>query len=91
MNNWRQVFRDGAVSGSIASVISTSVLSARGRQENGTPYAPTNAISHWFRFMRHSASSWRCVELQHQRCNRRGRFLLPYLMCDYSLHYGKGR
>ncbi|MFC7513506.1 hypothetical protein ACFQUU_00660 [Herbaspirillum sp. GCM10030257] len=48
MKSWRQAMRDGLISGSIASVLSTIVLSARGEQEEGTPYAPTNAISHWF-------------------------------------------
>jgi hypothetical protein len=47
MKTWPQAIRDGAISGSVASAASTAVLSARGEQENGTPYAPTNAISHW--------------------------------------------
>lgn len=48
MKSWPQAIRDGAVSGSVASVLSTAVLSARGQEEDGTPFAPTNAISHWF-------------------------------------------
>lgn len=48
MKTWREAIRDGAASGSVASVISTIVLAACGKIENGTPYAPTNAISHWF-------------------------------------------
>ncbi|WP_019142506.1 hypothetical protein [Noviherbaspirillum massiliense] len=48
MKSWRQALRDGAVSGSVASVLSTAALSAYGEQEDGTPYGPTNAISHWF-------------------------------------------
>lgn len=48
MKPWRLAVRDGLVSGSIASVLSTIVLSVRGKHEEGTPYAPTNAISHWF-------------------------------------------
>lgn len=47
MKTWSAAFRDGAVSGSLASILSTIVLSARGKTENGTPYAPTNATSHW--------------------------------------------
>lgn len=47
MKTWSQAIRDGAISGSVASAASTAVLSARGEEENGTPYAPTNAISHW--------------------------------------------
>ena len=48
MKSWRQAMRDGLISGSVASVLSTIVLSVRGEHEEGTPYAPTNAISHWF-------------------------------------------
>ena len=45
---WRQSMRDAAVSGTIAAVTSTAVLAAAGRAEAGSPYAPTNAVSHWF-------------------------------------------
>jgi hypothetical protein len=48
MKTWSEAIRDGVVSGGIASVVSTGVLGIRGEQEEGTPYAPTNAISHWF-------------------------------------------
>jgi hypothetical protein len=48
MKIWRQTLRDGLISGSIASASSTLTLSVCGKNENGTPYAPTNAISHWF-------------------------------------------
>lgn len=48
MKTWPEAIRDGAVSGSAASVLSTAVLGVRGQQEDGTPYGPTNAISHWF-------------------------------------------
>lgn len=48
MKTWPQALRDGAVSGSVASILSTAVLGARGQQEDDTPFAPTNAISHWF-------------------------------------------
>jgi hypothetical protein len=47
MKTWPEALRDGAVSGSIASVLTTAVLSGCGIRENGTPFAPTNAISHW--------------------------------------------
>jgi drug/metabolite transporter (DMT)-like permease len=47
MKTWREALRDGMLSGSVASLVSTVVLSQRGERENGTPYAPTNAISHW--------------------------------------------
>lgn len=48
MKNWPQALRDGAVSGSVGSILSTIVLSACGQKENGNPYGSTNAISHWF-------------------------------------------
>jgi hypothetical protein len=47
MKNWPEAIRAGAVSGSVASVLSTGVLAARGEQESDTLYGPTNAISHW--------------------------------------------
>ena len=48
MKTWSEAMQDGAVSGSVASVLSTAVLGAAGKVETDTPYAPTNAISHWF-------------------------------------------
>lgn len=47
MKSWGQAFKDGLVSGSIASVASTAVLTARGVREADTPYGPTNATSQW--------------------------------------------
>lgn len=47
MKDWKTAIRDGAVSGTVASVLSTAILSAMGRREAGSPYAPTNATSHW--------------------------------------------
>lgn len=66
MKTWPQAFRDGALSGSVASVLSTAVLGARGEKEDGTPFAPTNAISHWFwgdRAARQNAPSMRYTAL----------------------------
>ncbi len=48
MKAWSAAIRDGIVSGCIASLASTLVLGVRGKRESSTPYAPTNAISHWF-------------------------------------------
>ena len=62
MKTWPEAIRDGAISGSVASVLSTAVLGARGERENNSPYAPTNAISHWFwgdRAARHDEPSGR--------------------------------
>jgi hypothetical protein len=47
MKNWSASFRDGLISGSLASLVSTAVLALRGRSEAGSAYAPTNAVSHW--------------------------------------------
>lgn len=47
MKQWNQSLRDALLSGSIASVLSTLMLSVRGQQEVATPYAPTNATSQW--------------------------------------------
>ncbi|MGN6703307.1 MAG: hypothetical protein ACTHKB_10130 [Burkholderiaceae bacterium] len=48
MKSRSQTLVDAAESGSIASLLSTAVLALRGQQEDGTPYGPTNAVSHWF-------------------------------------------
>lgn len=42
-----KTLRDGLLAGSLASVLSTVVLALTGRKEAGSPYAPTNAVSHW--------------------------------------------
>ena len=47
MSNWKEALREGAVSGSIASVLSAAYLAWAGRR-NGAPAAPVNAVSHWF-------------------------------------------
>lgn len=62
MESWSNALRHSALSGSIASIASTAVLAARSEIENGTPYAPTNATSHWLwgeRAMRQDAPSLR--------------------------------
>lgn len=66
MKNWQEAIRDGTISGGVASLVSTAVLGRRGERENGTPYAPTNAISHWFwgdRAARHDEPSARYTAL----------------------------
>ena len=47
MPTWTQALREGAISGSVASILSTVALALAGRRENGTCAAPVNAISHW--------------------------------------------
>lgn len=47
MITWKQALREGAIAGSVASLLSTAALLLAGRRENGTVAAPVNAISHW--------------------------------------------
>lgn len=66
MKDWTTAIRDGAVSGAAASIVSTAVLSAMGRREAGSAYAPTNATSHWIwgdRAALQDAPSWRYTAL----------------------------
>ena len=52
--------------GAIASLLSTIVLALAGRREAGSPYAPTNAISHWLwgrPALSQAAPSWRHTAL----------------------------
>lgn len=62
MKRWGAAIRDGAVSGAAASVLSTAVLAAMGQREAGSPFAPTNATSHWIwgaRAVMQDEPSWR--------------------------------
>jgi hypothetical protein len=47
MPTWKQAFREGAVSGSLASLCSAAYLAWAGHRF-GEPAAPVNAVSHWF-------------------------------------------
>jgi hypothetical protein len=47
MSTWKQALGEGAVTGSIAAVLSASWLAWAGHRR-GTPAAPVNAVSHWF-------------------------------------------
>ena len=47
MENWSTVAQRGLVSGAASSIVSTAALAALGKLEAGSPYAPTNAVSHW--------------------------------------------
>jgi hypothetical protein len=48
MKSWREAWRDGLWSGSVASVASTLALALRGKQEVDSTFATTNVISRWF-------------------------------------------
>jgi hypothetical protein len=47
MNAWRIALREGALAGSLASLLSTAVLATAGLRQAGSAVAPTNAVSHW--------------------------------------------
>jgi len=47
MESWNTAFRRGLVGGATSSLLSTVALALLGRREAGSPYAPTNAVSHW--------------------------------------------
>ena len=47
MNRWEIALREGALAGSLASLLSTAVLATAGLRQAGSPVAPTNAVSHW--------------------------------------------
>lgn len=46
MITWKQALREGAVSGSFASILSAAWLAWAGSR-GGQPAAPLNAVSHW--------------------------------------------
>lgn len=46
MITWKQALREGAVSGSFASLLSAAYLAWAG-ERRGMPAAPVNAVSHW--------------------------------------------
>lgn len=48
MKPWSEAVKDGVISGAATSALSTVALAARGKQESGSSYGPTNAVSHWF-------------------------------------------
>jgi hypothetical protein len=73
MKTWRQARRDGAVSGSIASLLSTTALVVCGQREAGSPAAPTNAISHWF---------WGDHAAAHDEADKR------HTLVGYAIHHG---
>jgi len=61
MPTWKQAFREGAVSGSLASLLSAAYLAWAGHRR-GQPAAPVNAVSHWIfgdPALREDKPSWR--------------------------------
>lgn len=59
---WAQVLREGAVAGTVASVLSTAALAAAGRRQAGSVAAPVNAASHWLwgdESLREDRATWK--------------------------------
>ena len=47
MSPWRTALGEGAVTGTVAGLLSTAVLAVAGWREAGSAFAPINAVSHW--------------------------------------------
>ncbi len=73
MKTWSRALRDGATAGSLASLLSTAVLTVSGRREAGSPFAPTNAISHWI---------WGDHAAGHDEASKR------HTLVGYAIHHG---
>ncbi len=48
MIRWPELLRNAFVSGTTSALASLGVLVLSGRRETGSPFAPINAVSHWF-------------------------------------------
>jgi hypothetical protein len=47
MSPWKTALREGAVTGTVAALLSTAVLAVTGQRQAGSAVAPVNAVSHW--------------------------------------------
>jgi hypothetical protein len=47
MNPWKTALREGAITGTVAGLLSTAVLAISGQRQAGSAVAPINAVSHW--------------------------------------------
>ena len=72
MDNWKQVIIKGMLPGTLASLTSTGALALRGKQEAGSVFAGTNAISHW---------------LYGDKAFRRDGPSLQYTLVGYAIHH----
>ena len=70
--NWKEDVRKGLASGFYASMLSVTMLIARGRREVGSVHAATNATSHW---------AWGDV------AGRRNLFSPKYTLTGYAIHH----
>jgi hypothetical protein len=72
MPTWKQALREGAVSGSVASIFSAAYLAWAG-ERRGQPAAPVNAVSHW---------------IFGDRSLRQDEPSLMYTLTGYLIHHG---
>jgi len=72
MESWKRTARDALITGSVASIASTSALLACGAIEQRRPFAPVNAVSHWY---------WG------ERAARRDRPSFRYTVLGYITHH----
>lgn len=73
MTQWKTVLAQGALAGSLASLLSTAVLAFAGKREAGSAAAPINAVSHWY---------WGDEALHRQRTD------LTHTAVGYLTHHG---
>jgi hypothetical protein len=73
MHRWATALRDGALAGSLASVLSTVALARIGRRETGSAFAATDAVSHWL---------WGDEALQQDQADGR------YTLTGFAIHHG---
>ena len=71
--SWKQAWQDGLITGSAASALSTLTLAAGAQRDSGSPWAATNAISHWV---------WGEPALQASRPD------LRHTLLGYAIHHG---
>jgi len=73
MKKWTRVLAQGALAGSLASLLSTAVLAVAGRRQAGSAAAPINAVSHWY---------WGDEALQRQKAD------VTHTAAGYLTHHG---
>ena len=69
---WSRTLQRAAISGTVASLLSTLTLAVLGRREAGSAPAPINAVSHWY---------WG------ERAARQDRLSLQYTLPGYLTHH----
>jgi hypothetical protein len=72
MEDWKTALQRGLVSGTAASLLSTAALALLGKREADSPFAPTNAVSHWI---------WG------EKAAHRDNPSMRYTMTGYAIHH----